>query len=81
MTTADTIVELNGLIQTCKDGELGYTAAAADVRNPELETIFTGFAAQRHRFVRDLQAEVKLLGANTEDSGSGGGTLLRGVRA
>jgi uncharacterized protein (TIGR02284 family) len=71
-------VELNGLIQTCKDGELGYTAAAADVRNTELETIFTSFAAQRHRFVRDLQAEVKRLGGNADDSGTTGGTLLRG---
>jgi uncharacterized protein (TIGR02284 family) len=78
MTTEETIVELNGLIRTCKDGELGYTTAAADVRNTELETAFKDYAAQRRRFARDLQAEVKRLGGNADDSGSIGGTLLCG---
>lgn len=78
MTTEQTIVELNGLIRTCRDGELGYGAAATDVRNTELETVFTGYAKQRGQFVRNLQAEVKRLGGVPEDSGSAGGTLLRG---
>jgi uncharacterized protein (TIGR02284 family) len=78
MTNADTIVELNGLINTCKDGELGYTTAAADVRNTGLETVFTEYAAQRRQFVRNLQAEVKRLGGDPEGAGSAGGTLLRG---
>jgi uncharacterized protein (TIGR02284 family) len=78
MTTQETITELNGLITTCRDGELGYVTAAADVRNTELQTIFKSYAAQRGRFVRDLQAEVKRLGGNPEDTGSVGGTLLCG---
>jgi len=78
VTTQDTIVELNGLIQTCKDGELGYRTAAADVRNTELETVFTGYSKQRGRFAQKLQAEVERLGGKPGDSGSAGGTLLRG---
>lgn len=78
MTTEDTIVELNGLIRTCKDGELGYTTAAADVGNTELETVLKDYAAQHRRFARDLQAEVKRLGGNPDDSGTIGGTLLCG---
>jgi uncharacterized protein (TIGR02284 family) len=78
MTTEETITELNGLISTCKDGVLGYTTAADDVRNTELETVFKEWASQRRKFARDLQAEVKRLGGNPEDSGSAGGTLLRG---
>jgi uncharacterized protein (TIGR02284 family) len=78
LTTEDTISELNGLIETCKDGELGYRTAAADVRNTELETVFTEYAKQHGKFARDLQAEVKRLGGNPEDSGSITGTLLRG---
>jgi uncharacterized protein (TIGR02284 family) len=78
VTTEDTIAELNGLIQTCKDGELGYTAAATHVRNTELETVFTEYAAQRRRFARSLHSEVERLGGHPEDSGSAGGTLLRG---
>jgi len=78
VTTQDTIVELNGLIQTCKDGELGYRTAAADVRNTELETVFTEYSKQRGRFAQKLQAEVERLGGKPGDSGSAGGTLLRG---
>ncbi len=78
MTTEETIVELNGLIHACKDGELGFTTAAADVRNTELETLLKDCAAQRGRFARDLQAEVKRLGGNPDDSGTFGGTLLSG---
>jgi uncharacterized protein (TIGR02284 family) len=78
VTTEEIIAELNGLIQTCRDGELGYSAAATDVRNTELETVFTGYAKQRGQFVRNLQTEVKRLGGDPERSGSTGGTLLRG---
>jgi uncharacterized protein (TIGR02284 family) len=78
MTTEDTIAELNGLIQVCKDGELGYGTAAKDVRNTELETFFTEYAKQRAQFARKLQAEVERLGGTPEGSGSAGGTLLRG---
>jgi uncharacterized protein (TIGR02284 family) len=78
MTTEDTIAELNGLIRVCKDGELGYRTAAADVRNTELETIFTEYSKQRGQFARKLRAEVERLGGNPEDSGSMSGTLLRG---
>jgi uncharacterized protein (TIGR02284 family) len=78
MTTEDTIVELNGLIHTCEDGEQGYTTAATDVGNTELEIVFTEYAAQRRQFVRNLQAEVKRLGGDPDGAGSAGGTLLRG---
>lgn len=78
MTTEDTILELNRLIETCKDGELGYRTAAADVRNTELETVFTEYAKQRGQFARSLQAEVERLGGKPEESGSVSGTLMRG---
>jgi uncharacterized protein (TIGR02284 family) len=78
MTAQETIVELNGLIQTCKDGELGYTTAASDVGNTELETVFSKYAAERGQFARKLQTEVDRLGGNPGASGSTSGTLLRG---
>jgi uncharacterized protein (TIGR02284 family) len=61
-----------------QDGELGYRTAAADVRNSELETVFTEYAKQRARFAQELQAEVERLGGHPEDSGSIAGSLLRG---
>jgi uncharacterized protein (TIGR02284 family) len=78
VTTADTIAELNGLIRTCKDGELGYTTAAADVQNTELESVFAKYAKQRRQFAKELQGEVGRLGGKPGDCGSAGGTLLRG---
>jgi uncharacterized protein (TIGR02284 family) len=78
VTTEETITELNGLIKTCKDAELGYRTAAADVRNTELESVFSEYAKQRGQFARSLQTEVERLGGNAEESGSIGGTLLRG---
>jgi uncharacterized protein (TIGR02284 family) len=78
VTTEDTIAELNGLIKTCKDAELGYRTAAADVRNTELETVFTEYSKQRGQFAKKLQAEIARLGGRPGNSGSTGGTLLRG---
>jgi uncharacterized protein (TIGR02284 family) len=78
VTTEETIAELNGLIETCKNGELGYAAAAADARNTELETVFTQYSKQRGQFAKSLQAEVERLGGKPEQSGSVGGTLARG---
>jgi len=78
MTTAETIVELNVLVKVCKDGELGYRAAAADVRNTELETVFAVYSKQRGQFARKLQAEVTRLGGTSQVAGSMTATLLRG---
>jgi uncharacterized protein (TIGR02284 family) len=78
MTPQETIVELNGLIQTCKDGELGYATAASDIGNTELETVFSKYAAERRQFARNLQTEVERLGGNPEGAGSASGALLRG---
>jgi uncharacterized protein (TIGR02284 family) len=78
MTTEETIIELNGLIRACKDGELGFRTAAADARNAELESIFTDYSKQRGQFARKLQAEVKRLGGAREGGESMMATLLRG---
>jgi uncharacterized protein (TIGR02284 family) len=78
VTTEDTIAELNGLIETCKNGELGYRGAAADVRNTELESVFNEYSKQRGQFAHSLQAEVERLGGKPEQSGSLGGTVARG---
>ena len=40
--------------------------------------MFTEYAEQRRKFARSLHAEVERLGGHPEDSGSAGGTLLRG---
>lgn len=78
MTPEETIPLLNNLIRTCKDGEAGYRAAEAGVKNTELQTVFAGYAKQRAEFARHLQAEVERLGGTPEDEGTVTGTLYRG---
>ncbi|MDQ6665615.1 MAG: PA2169 family four-helix-bundle protein [Acidobacteriota bacterium] len=69
---------MNKLIATSKNGELGYHAAAADVHNTQLETVFNDYAKQRAGFARQLQAEVERLGGTSTDSGTLGAAVHRG---
>ena len=39
-TTKDYISTLNGLIETCKDGEQGFRSAAEGVQRADLKTLF-----------------------------------------
>lgn len=78
MTTQDTIHHLNDLTETCKDGELGYRTAAENVRNTQLESVFSYYSKQRGQFVRALQVEVKRLGGESSDSGTPTATVFRG---
>lgn len=77
-TTEDTIANLNQLIETSKNGELGYRTAATNVHNSQLETLFNDYAKQRAGFVHQLQAEVERLGGTPTDSGTLGAAVHRG---
>ena len=78
MTTEDTIAHLNRLIETSKDGELGYRTAAQHVRNTQLQTVFGDYEKQRAYFARQLQAEVERLGGDAGTSGSLSAAIHRG---
>ena len=78
ITTNEIYSTLNDLIQTCKDGEEGFRAAAKGVQNSELRTLFQEHAQQRAKFSSELQPIVSRLGGRAEDSGSVGGALHRG---
>jgi uncharacterized protein (TIGR02284 family) len=73
-----TISVLNNLIETCKDGEIGFQTASEGVTHPAMKAAFLEYAQQRARFASDLQNEVRRLGGNPEDSGSMSGSLHRG---
>jgi uncharacterized protein (TIGR02284 family) len=72
------ITTLNNLIETCKDGENGFRTAAGGVKNGELKTLFNLYSQQRAQFAAELQAEVRNLGGDPEDTGSVAATLHRG---
>jgi uncharacterized protein (TIGR02284 family) len=69
---------LNNLIETCKDGELGFKTAAEALTSPDIKRTFLEYSRERGEMARALQNEVRLLGGDPEESGSVGGSLHRG---
>lgn len=76
--TRDVVRALNTCIEVCTDGERGYAAAAADVRDPDLRELFLAKSKQRAEFVMALQAAIAKLGAYSENQGSLAGAVHRG---
>ncbi len=74
----EVVSTLDGLIETCRDGEIGYKDAANGVQSTELKAIFTRFSAQRTQDISDLQAEVTRHGGDPQKGGSLAGALHRG---
>ena len=74
----DIIATLNNLIETCKDGQNGFQTASEGVKNSELKTLFLGYSQQRAQFAGELQAEVRRLGGDPENTGSVAASLHRG---
>jgi len=69
---------LNNLIETCKDGELGFKTAAEGLKSADIKTKFLEYSRQRSEMGRELQAEVRRLGGDPEKSGSMSGSIHRG---
>ena len=76
--TQDVTTVINDLIETLKDGELGFRAAAEDVTRNDLKQLFQKYSRQRAEFSRTLQQQVQRSGEEAEDSGSVAGSLHRG---
>ncbi len=73
----DAISTLNHLINVCEDGEKGFRKVAEDVTEPELKTLFSNCADGCQMAIPELQAKVRELGGDPEDSGSIAGSLHR----
>ena len=72
---------LNDLIETCKDGEQGFRAAAeaiSDEGDAELRTLFNTYAQQRARFAAELQNEVLRRGGDPAKAGHVSAKFHRG---
>lgn len=78
LSNDDVISTLNGLIETCKDGQEGFTSAAEGIERSDLKSLFYEFAQQRSKFAGELQTLVQSLGGDPENSGSIAGSLHRG---
>ncbi len=60
--TSEVSSVLNGLIETCKDGENGFRKAAADAKESSLQSLFSKYSAQRAGYAQELQTLVTGLG-------------------
>lgn len=70
-------VVLNELIETCKDGELGFANAAEHAKEPDLQGLFRKLSAERRRFAEDLQPHAQRLGGAMAHDGTNAGALHR----
>jgi len=69
---------LNDLIETCRDGENGFQAAADHVKDTELKKLFTQCSEQRASFASELQSEVRQLGGTPSKTGTVSAAFHRG---
>ena len=78
-TMSNTTSILNDLIETLKDGQEGFRAAAEDVKSSDLKTLFSEYSLQRSQFAGELQSLAHSLGEKEpETAGSVSGALHRG---
>jgi len=69
---------LNGLIETCKDGEKGFREAADAVSSAFHRMLLQEYSRQRGQFASELQGVVRALGGDPDRKGSVAGTIHRG---
>ncbi len=66
------------LIETCRDGEKGFSQAAEHTKDPELRKRFLEESRVRSDFASQLESEAVNLGAKIGKTGSVAGALHRG---
>jgi uncharacterized protein (TIGR02284 family) len=78
MDNNDVISTLNDLIETCKDGQKGFTTCAEKASSPEVRAMLNEGAQRCAESARELQSEVRRLGGDPDEGGSISGALHRG---
>lgn len=78
MSDRTTIDTLNTLIETCKDGEYGFTECAEHADAVQLKTLFRNRALECSQAAQELQLIVARLGGDADTGGTLGGALHRG---
>jgi uncharacterized protein (TIGR02284 family) len=74
----DAISTLNGLLETCRDGENGFRTAADGCDDANLRRLFESYSQQRAEFATDLRREVQRLGGDPADHGHVAAAAHRG---
>lgn len=76
--TKEVTSTLNGLVETCKDGDEGFKKAAEKAKDPSLKTLFLKYSAQRAGYVQELSSLVSSLGEKPAEHGHVAASLHRG---
>ena len=79
MTTNDekTVLLLNDLLLVARDAEKGFQIAADRVKEPELVELFEGYSLDRAKFVKELEARLRILRADPVKLPNPGASLHR----
>ena len=75
---SDVRATLNDLVQTCRDSQAGFHAAAEKLRDKNIHSLFLRYYLQRAEFAGELQAEVTRDGGQPAESGTAAGAIHRG---
>jgi len=78
MSNDDIVDTLNDLIETCKDGEYGFSSCAKHTSSAELRTLFLQRASECKTAASELEPYVVQYGGKTDHGGSASGALHRG---
>ena len=81
MKNDDVIATLNKLIETCRDGELGFRNVAENAQLVQLRVLFTRRADDCALAAADLASCVRQLGGKPHNGGSSSVALQRGWSA
>ena len=77
MTDRNEHAVLNRLIESCRDGERGFSLAAEQVSDPELKALFWLLAEQRAQFAGELLPHANRLGGDPAHDGTRTAALHR----
>jgi uncharacterized protein (TIGR02284 family) len=74
----DVISTLNDLLETCRDGEYGFSTSAEHTQTADLKSLLTRHAQECRTAGQELQALIRQMGGEADDGGSVSGALHRG---
>jgi uncharacterized protein (TIGR02284 family) len=68
---------MNSLIETCRDGERGFRAAADMANDPDIKALLAALADERGGFAEQLAPHVHRLGGHAHTNGTTAGAMHR----
>jgi uncharacterized protein (TIGR02284 family) len=80
-TNSEAVSVMNELLETCRDGEKGFTAAAERADSTDLKQLFSTLATQRKAFTHELEVQVERIGGTPADMGHAAAVAHRGWMA